>query len=61
VGGVSEWVQDPEKGPGAWGHGREMRGRGCVHSGERGQFGRDGSDRWGPRNRESRRTNRQLS
>jgi hypothetical protein len=37
VRGASEWVRDPEKSSGAWGRGRETRGRGRVHDGERGR------------------------
>jgi hypothetical protein len=35
----SEWVRALEKDSGARGHGRETRGHGCTHSGERGWFG----------------------
>jgi hypothetical protein len=43
VRGASEWVRAPEKGSSALGHGRETRGHGHVHGGERGREVREGS------------------
>jgi hypothetical protein len=41
-----------KKGSGVWGCDLKLRGRGCIHGGERMQFGGEGSDRRAPRVRE---------